>query len=203
MKVRLITASLLAAFTTTIAAAQPPPPAQPNGPGNDNKAKKGASISLPFSAPALVNGATSVVTGTFEVNRFENHDGKVWAVGTVIATVPDGNGLRSVITPASLPVDTSASGASAAAANANPQAAVAQAAACGILHLVLGPLDLNVLGLVVHLDQVVLDISAAPGPGNLLGNLLCAIAGLLDGGTPLQQLLTQLTNLLNQLIAAL
>lgn len=54
-----------------------------------------------------------------------------------------------------------------------------------ILHLELGPLDLNLLGLVIHLDRVVLDITAVPGSGNLLGNLLCAIAGLLDGPSPL------------------
>jgi hypothetical protein len=55
------------------------------------------------------------------------------------------------------------------------------AATCPILHLTLGPLDLNLLGLKVHLDRVVLDITAISGPGNLLGNLLCAIAGLLNG----------------------
>ena len=54
-------------------------------------------------------------------------------------------------------------------------------AVCPILHLTLGPLDLNLLGLRVQLNQVVLDVTAIPGPGNLLGNLLCAIAGLLDG----------------------
>ncbi len=42
-----------------------------------------------------------------------------------------------------------------------------------ILNLALGPLDLNLLGLVVHLNQVVLNITAEGGPGNLLGNL-CA-----------------------------
>ncbi|HEY4571518.1 MAG TPA: hypothetical protein VIH10_18740 [Kribbella sp.] len=52
---------------------------------------------------------------------------------------------------------------------------------CPILHLDLGPLDLNLLGLHVHLNEVVLNIEAIPGAGNLLGNLLCAIAGLLDG----------------------
>ncbi len=65
-------------------------------------------------------------------------------------------------------------------------------AACDILHLVLGPLDLDLLGLQVHLDKIVLDIVAATGAGNLLGNLLCAITGLLDGG-PLAGLLGQLT----------
>jgi hypothetical protein len=70
---------------------------------------------------------------------------------------------------------------------------------CPILHLELGPLDLNLLGLRIQLNQVVLDITAIPGPGNLLGNLLCAIAGLLDG----VDLGSVLGNLLQQLIDAL
>ena len=73
------------------------------------------------------------------------------------------------------------------------------AASCDILNLVLGPLDLNLLGLEVHLNQVVLDIVAASGAGNLLGNLLCAVAGLLDGGA----LLGQIAGLLNQILAIL
>ena len=78
----------------------------------------------------------------------------------------------------------------------------ANAAACDILNLVLGPLDLNILGLQIDLQRVVLDITAVPGAGNLLGNLLCAVAGLLDGG-PLAGLLGQLQTLLNQILAAL
>ena len=73
------------------------------------------------------------------------------------------------------------------------------AASCDILNLVLGPLDLNILGLEVHLNQVVLDIVGATGAGNLLGNLLCAVAGLLDGGA----LLGQIAGLLNQILAIL
>jgi hypothetical protein len=77
---------------------------------------------------------------------------------------------------------------------------------CPILHLELGPLDLNLLGLRVQLNRVVLDITAIPGPGNLLGNLLCAIAGLLDGfdlggvlGGLLQNLIDALIRLLEGL----
>ena len=70
---------------------------------------------------------------------------------------------------------------------------------CDILHLVLGPLDLNLLGLVVHLDQVVLDITAQSGAGNLLGNLLCAVAGLLDGGLNLNSV----ARLLNRILSIL
>jgi hypothetical protein len=76
---------------------------------------------------------------------------------------------------------------------------------CDILNLVLGPLDLNLLGLEVHLDTVVLDIVATPGPGNLLGNLLCAVAGLLDGvgGGGLGALLNDLIALLEDILAQL
>ena len=76
------------------------------------------------------------------------------------------------------------------------------AGSCTILTLTLGPLDLNLLGLMVHLNQVVLNITAQPGPGNLLGNLLCSIANLLNGGN-LSNLLTQLVGLLNQILGSL
>jgi hypothetical protein len=68
-------------------------------------------------------------------------------------------------------------------------------ATCEILHLELGPLDLNLLGLMVHLDQVVLDITAEQG-GGLLGDLLCAIADLLDNNSPLTPLVRLLNNVL-------
>jgi hypothetical protein len=74
---------------------------------------------------------------------------------------------------------------------------------CPILHLELGPLDLNLLGLRVQLNQVVLDITAIPGPGNLLGNLLCAIAGLLDGFDLSGALGDLLRNLIDALIRLL
>jgi hypothetical protein len=74
--------------------------------------------------------------------------------------------------------------------------AVQAAAVCDILHLVLGPLDLNLLGLRIQLNRVVLDITAITGA--LLGDLLCAISGLLNGG-----LLGQLRDLLNQILGRL
>ena len=73
------------------------------------------------------------------------------------------------------------------------------ARACNILNLVLGPLDLNILGLKVHLNRVLLNIIAESGVGQLLGNLLCAVAGLLDAG-PLGGLLNQLQGLLNRIL---
>jgi hypothetical protein len=55
-----------------------------------------------------------------------------------------------------------------------PQASQA-AAVCSVLDLVLGPLHLNLLGLVVDLNQVHLTITADP-TGGVLGSLFCGLA---------------------------
>jgi hypothetical protein len=47
---------------------------------------------------------------------------------------------------------------------------------CPVLDLRLGPLDLNLLGLIVHLDPVHLSITA-DSEGGLLGSLLCSLSG--------------------------
>lgn len=47
---------------------------------------------------------------------------------------------------------------------------------CPILDLILGPLHLNLLGLIVNLNQVHLTITASPG-GGALGSLFCSLAG--------------------------
>jgi hypothetical protein len=68
---------------------------------------------------------------------------------------------------------------------------------CDVLHLELGPLNLDLLGLVVNLNQIILDIDAVSGPGSLLGNLLCAVVGLLDSPGPLAQLLNRILGIIS------
>ncbi|WP_253738021.1 hypothetical protein [Halohasta salina] len=51
-----------------------------------------------------------------------------------------------------------------------------------VLFLDLYGLDLDLLGLEIELHQLVLDVFATEGDGNLLGNLLSAVAGLTDPG---------------------
>jgi len=71
-------------------------------------------------------------------------------------------------------------------AHTNPtNATVLPSSTTNILHLELGPVDLNLLGLEVHLDNcdggpVTVDVNAVSGPGNLLGNLLGDLAHLAD-----------------------
>src|SRR5205085_4006796 len=61
-------------------------------------------------------------------------------------------------------------------------AAQAQPQTCQVLKLVLGPLHLDLLGLVVdlygktHADPVIVTINGVPSQG-LLGQLLCGLAG--------------------------
>lgn len=66
-----------------------------------------------------------------------------------------------------------------------------------ILNLSLGPVDLNLLGLVVRLDDcnngpVTVAISAESGPGKLLGNLIGGLAHLLDTNAGTAALLQQI-----------
>lgn len=138
-------------------------------------------------------GQNGTVRGTFNPKRFFVKEGDVYAEGVLRTTLRRGNGNlvghaeKEVAIPIRRGDVSSARGGE----------------ACQILNLVLGPLDLNLLGLEVHLNRVVLDIVAVPGAGNLLGNLLCAIAGLLDGVNldAVQRL--RLANLLNRVLGLL
>lgn len=138
----------------------------------------GSGIAVPIVG-TVVGGTLDAV---FTLTRFAVQSGQLVAVGRLAGTITNtATGVvTSFIRNIALPVTNIS-------------------ATCEILHLELGPLDLNLLGLVVHLDRVVLDITAESGPGNLLGNLLCAIAGLLDRNGPLNAI----ANLLNQILGAL
>lgn len=137
-------------------------------------------LALPITGVPLLGGT---LTGVFELTEFAVENGELVAIGTLTGTLTDalGNVIGTVTDLAlTLPV-TQASG------------------TCEILHLELGPLDLDLLGLQVHLDKVVLDISAEQGSGNLLGNLLCAVAHLLDSNAAPRAL----ASLLNAILGAL
>ena len=135
---------------------------------------------------------------TLRVKQFRNENGKVYARGTVSRlgkSIPFRAALQSEHSVVPWPSPSKGIAQTSGSGDVQAQAA----AVCQILNLVIGPLHLNLLGLVVDLNQVHLVITAVPGAGNLLGNLLCAVAGLLDGtGTP-----TAIAQLLNQILSLL
>jgi hypothetical protein len=144
---------------------------------------------VPHSLNAYVQGtdtAGDVLTGVVTITSFINQNNQLFAQGTLNGTLTSATGTVTPISNQGVTLPVS---------GVDPS--------CQILNLTLGPLDLNLLGLVIHLNQVVLNINAVPGSGNLLGNLLCAVANLLNGGGTLSGLLTQLTSLLNQILGAL
>jgi hypothetical protein len=61
-------------------------------------------------------------------------------------------------------------------ASFSAQQETATGAICPILDLILGPLHLDLLGLIVDLNQVHLTITADPN-GGVLGSLFCSLAG--------------------------
>lgn len=132
----------------------------------------------PLSIPVTGTGSGAVFTGTFQLQKFATDQGQLVASGILTGVV------------------TTASGASTSVVRTVTMPAAVGTATCDILHLDLGPLDLNVLGLQINLSQIVLDITAQAGAGNLLGNLLCAVVNLLNDPTGLSKLLNSILDIL-------
>jgi hypothetical protein len=145
-------------------------------------AARPTNLAVPVDVTGTIPGG-GTFDGTFTIDRITSTaGGGLQAVGTLTGTLT--NALGDVIgTVTNLPISLP----------------ITAAGTCDVLHLTLGPLDLDLLGLQVHLDQVVLDITAQSGPGNLLGNLLCAVTHLLDSnasGNALSNLLNQILGLI-------
>jgi len=178
--------------------------------GNGAQAASAQTITNEFGTlkTSKVTGHTSkgaTFAGKYRVTKFVTRNGHLKAVGHLSGTLTKKSGAtRAVSERVRMPVNMSATRAAntTSALPTTSSTASTSAVSCDVLHLVLGPLDLDLLGLVVHLDKVVLDITAVPGAGALLGNLLCAVVGLLDG-TGIGGLSGILTNLLNAILGIL
>jgi hypothetical protein len=126
------------------------------------------------------NRVVGTVTG--QVTHFAVRNGKLVAGTNLTGRTGTATQTRRVLLPI---------------ADATNPTAISGVVNCQILDLKLGPLNLNLLGLRVQLNRVHLNITAVPGSGNLLGNLLCAVAHLLDG----PGFLANVAALLNQILA--
>ena len=167
----LLTASLLFALVPSRAEAGPAGPASP------------AAVAAPADSPLTAIPVTGTLpdggafAGTLTITEVAAQGGRLLGSGTLVGTA-EGTPVTQSVEGLDLGISAPAS--------------------CDILNLDLGPLYLDLLGLVVDLSPVDLDITGLTGDGKLVGNLLCAITGLLDGpdGGLLANLLAQLNALL-------
>ena len=103
------------------------------------------------SNPFAIPVLVNGLPSTLTITQFAVQNGQLVGLGTI-------PGVTSLITvPVTIP-----------------------SSSCQILTLHVGAVHLDLLGLVVDLAPVDLNISAQAAPGNLLGNLLCAITNLLN-----------------------
>jgi hypothetical protein len=139
---------------------------------------QGQGQSQALSIPIVGSGEGATFEGVFNLRNFVSRDGQVFAAGTLVGTVTTALGeVINVVRNVRLPVTVTNT-------------------TCEILLLDLGPLHIDLLGLQIDLSRVVLEITAEQGPGNLLGNLLCAVVGLLDNPSGLANLLNQILGLI-------
>ena len=144
-------------------------------------ARQTRGLAVPLNLPVTSGGQTGTFTGTLQITRLAlNQAHQLVASGLLSGTSTTGQSVTNKRV-ANIPVTVDPS-------------------ACTILHLDLGPIFLNLLGLQLTTNEIVIDLSAVPGQGNLLGNLLCAVANLLNQN-PLN--LGAINNLLQQINAIL
>ncbi|MBV9603528.1 MAG: hypothetical protein JO027_00400 [Solirubrobacterales bacterium] len=124
-------------------------------------------------------------TGHYDITQFVAKNGKAYAVGTLTGKLGNRTVKQTIV---AIPVS---KGANTGLAH--------DAATCQILNLLLGPLHLNLLGLHVDLNQVILNVTGVTGTGQLLGNLLCGVANLLNPGLPAGEL-AGLLNIVQQIL---
>ena len=143
-------------------------------------------------------------SGTYTIERFIAKGNKLYSVGTLKGKLgskkvtKDNVRLPATVANASAP----AAGQARASQVPLPLPPLPAGNACSILSLDLGPINLNLLGLVARTNQIQLRIDAVQGPGNLLGNLLCGITGILNpSGALANTPLGQLSQILNALLA--
>jgi len=166
-----------------------------------NKNRKGSTgvqdigpVDTLIGIPISARDSNQRFRGTLTVLEFVAEGDGVVAVSKLVGKVtkPNGKGKkkisRNVRVPVLLPAGVPAEEAQAEGVQAQ--------ATCELLDLVLGPIDLNLLGLRLQVNQIEINLTAIPG-GGLLGDLLCAVNNLLAGGAALALIVGALNDLLD------
>jgi hypothetical protein len=150
--------------------------------------------------------AGTAFTGTFTLQRFAARGDVVVAVGFIqgSAGLTPSTILRG---PVELPV-TIGAGAAAAGASARQTAGagrrlLVQAQTCPVLHLDLGAVNLDLLGLQVTTAPIVIDIVASGGGTDVLGSLICTVLETVANVIAVVDLLNNILGLVTGLLGGL
>ena len=178
------------------------------------------SAEPPQAPKALILPLTGVGTdgvtfnGTVAVQRFVQRNGQVFAIGAVSGSLsgPTGPIGTSIYLPVAFPVRVGPGviaradhgliqPASLSAAHYGVHMIFAQASTCGVLHLELGSVNLNLLGVMVATTPVTIDVNG--DTGGPLGNLVCAILATVNNVVGLVNLLNSLLGVVTGLLGGL
>ncbi len=148
-------------------------------------------------------GGTGTFSGTFTLERFAEQSGQIVAIGMISGIVATTNGVAGSMLqgPVALPVAVRP-GNVAASVSFGPPAPVGAATnglalaqtpqPCAPLHLEVGAVNLNALGLTVTTSPIVLDISGDGDATGALGALVCQVPGTASNAPGLVALLNQI-----------
>lgn len=173
-----------------------------------------SAVTLP-AAGSFSDGGT--FEGTITINRFESRDNNIVALGFARGVLTRsgktvGTGVAGEV---AWPVVVKSGGIAAVSGNGSrsPQLRrasssdmpygimLAQATACPVLQIGLGPVDVNLLGARVALNPVGLNVDGEQGTP--LGDLVCSASGLLGNVAALVNLLNAILGLLTGLLGGL
>jgi hypothetical protein len=174
-------------------------------------AEQQKALVLPIAGDAS-GGVT--FNGTVTVQRFIQRSGEVFAVGAVSGTVSGPTG--PIGTSIALPVMFSVHVGSGLTARADrgrihpasllspdggARVVFVQASTCGVLHLDLGAVNLNLIGTTVTTTPVTIDING--DTGGALGNLVCTALATVNNAVGLVNVLNSILGTVTGLVGGL
>lgn len=183
---------------------------------SDTAAQTTSSLKLAVTGTAPLAGTFD---GTLAVNRFETRGNQIVAIAFVSGTLTQRNGTvgTALVGEIAVPLTVRAGGVTAVKSSstsqpqlrriafarnaATPELALVQATACPVVDLVLGPFDVNVLGVDVAIQPV--DIQLVGEEGTPLGSLVCQVNALIGNVAGLVGVVNGILNLLISLLGGL
>ena len=138
--------------------------------------------------------------GTFSIERFAVRGDKIVAIGMVTGAVTDILGTprgAAIVGQVEVPVRVSAR------PRADAASGMAVLATCDVLHLDLGAINLNLLGLQFVTTPITLDLTATSDAGGVLGQLICTALETVGNVVDLVGVLNSILGLLTGLLGGL